>query len=433
MIREERYDIDGMVDSCVEQEFCAHPSCTMKHPGALILLATGFSVQCLAVDRKVSPLPQTGAYTTITAALASCNDGDRIIVEPAVYDEDLLVDRSVQLLAGVQPIPGASAWVRVNGTVTLAPVTHTEIVIQGFRSAADGAFSVLSGSQPSGVRSSIVLDLCELVSVELTHSNWNVVIERSFAERVRYRIGTMTHTRAWSLRVDNEAAAGAVNRLVECSINTTSTGLSPSYYSNQAVPLHMEGCVLHASSLPGDEGLVVFPPPAGSSHVLLNNTFFYGSGTMGAMNTALLSYYGTEPSSLILLNNLFVYDVAQGPTFPAVLAAAPQAVQASYCMQSLGFATSAIPILSSGQTASQLYSNTLMTQPGSAAHDAGDPGVGYTDLDGTRNDIGCLGGPFPFTSTTIVEAGPAEVDLLIAPRKVQAGSSFTISVHGTDQ
>lgn len=69
--------------------------------------------------------------------------------------------------------------------------------------------------------------------------------------------------------------------------------------------------------------------------------------------------------------------------------------------------------------------------PNSPCKDAGDPGVGFLDPDGTRNDIGAYGGPGARTFFTSPNDGPIVRDVIVKPSIIPKGETFTIKARGT--
>jgi len=68
--------------------------------------------------------------------------------------------------------------------------------------------------------------------------------------------------------------------------------------------------------------------------------------------------------------------------------------------------------------------------PTSACKDAGHPGIGFLDPDGTRNDIGAYGGPAAQNFYTNPNDGPMIRSVTIDQGMVPRGSSFTIRATG---
>ena len=59
------------------------------------ILALAIAASAHATDRVVSP---SGTYNTISSAIAASSDGDRVLVEPANYTEDVLLGKSLSIL-----------------------------------------------------------------------------------------------------------------------------------------------------------------------------------------------------------------------------------------------------------------------------------------------------------------------------------------------
>lgn len=73
----------------------------------------------------------------------------------------------------------------------------------------------------------------------------------------------------------------------------------------------------------------------------------------------------------------------------------------------------------------------LRLAPDSPCINKGDPGAGYLDPDGTRNDLGAYGGPGARTFFTSPNDGPIVRDVIVEPSIIPKGESFTIQARGT--
>jgi hypothetical protein len=98
----------------------------------------------------------------------------------------------------------------------------------------------------------------------------------------------------------------------------------------------------------------------------------------------------------------------------------------------------------SGNTSSQGYNlqsldsgqidiATGRPMPGSIAVNAGDPDGSFTDLDLSRNDVGCYGGSLSRDQFDDALGNPAVVAWLQAQRRVIAATPTAIIAHGTDR
>ena len=68
--------------------------------------------------------------------------------------------------------------------------------------------------------------------------------------------------------------------------------------------------------------------------------------------------------------------------------------------------------------------------PTSVCRNAGQPGLGWLNPDGTRNDIGAYGGPGAATFYTNPNDGPIIRNVTIDQGMVPKGSTFTIRATG---
>lgn len=79
----------------------------------------------LGTDRVVSP---TGTFNTISSAITASIDGDRILVEPSNYTEDLILGKSLSILCNQE-----GARYTLNGSLTLNVPSGKVIMLSGIR------------------------------------------------------------------------------------------------------------------------------------------------------------------------------------------------------------------------------------------------------------------------------------------------------------
>ena len=96
-----------------------------------------------ATDRVVSA---NSTYNTISSAIAASSDGDRIMVEPATYTEDVLLGKSLTLMCNQE-----GGRYALNGSLRLDNASGKDIVVSGIR--ALGGISLLgSNTAPTSFR-----------------------------------------------------------------------------------------------------------------------------------------------------------------------------------------------------------------------------------------------------------------------------------------
>ena len=101
----------------------------MRSPLLLGLFAL-CALSARATDRLVVPGGGGGTFATIQSAIDASSAGDRILVSPAVYTEDLVIVRGMELLSN-----NASQRFTVNGHVDVGTVSGPVLSLANAASA----------------------------------------------------------------------------------------------------------------------------------------------------------------------------------------------------------------------------------------------------------------------------------------------------------
>jgi len=168
----------------------------------------------------------------------------------------------------------------------------------------------------------------------------------------------------------------------------------------------------------------------GSSGIFVheNNNYPYYSPDLNVLNTVFLrnGTYAIESDNMspssnfggrIVHNYNDAVDNAQGQYSANFLALNPPGANSF----------SLTPEFVGGDT---IACQDFRLLPSSPCKDTGDPGIGFLDPDGTRNDIGAYGGPGAQTFYTYPNDGPIVRSVTIDQGMVPKGSTFTIRATG---
>lgn len=346
-----------------------------------------------ATDRVVSG---NGLYPTIGDALAASSDGDRILLEPGTYTENLSISKSITLLPnqeGTRPV--------VDGPITVANADGKRVVIIGIRCtgylAKSGTYTSRTEVKMMDSRIEMLIDLRDpYIHVEMLRDTIDCQISLS--------CGTVIGSEIPGCQAAGAGVAGVIVQgttnlpddlwVIGNSIGGSAPGLGVSISSDSR--FHIENN--YVRGYPGYPAVAVQRPgtrPLPPICTVLNNTLYQ---TGSSNPTTGISYV---PNILARNNALITYGVQNAPFNPMVpLSAIDPAT---------GAPSSASPLI-----------------------DAGDPDPRYLDLDLTRNDAGCYGGSNS-RANYLTPMGSAVVGFMQAPRVVAQGQTVNINATGFDR
>ncbi len=369
------------------------------------ILLSGVSALCachaFATDRVVSPM---GTYPTISSAIAASSDGDRILVEPANYTEDVLLGKSLSLLCNQE-----GGRFTLNGSLILIAPGAKAILLTGIR--------VLQGISITGTtteRSHFRMvdsyaEYCSLsdpyLFVELYR---DTIVSSAFCSTGRI-VGNMLPGRAdhggeigisGASQLPDEA--WVVGNSVSYAFNGTGVNIASD------VVFHVENNFIR--KFPGAIAMQIYRSmtPAAAISTIINNTFYMPSGApTTAINNPNFSRF-----NLLVKNNAMI-------GYNAIISTDSEWMQL---------------VQSHNLFAAPSWINTSTGEPiaGSPNINAGDPDPRYLDLDLTRNDVGCYGGSNSRANFT-TPMGSAVVGFMQAPRVVSQGDAVNINAVGFDR
>lgn len=373
----------------------------MRHLPLFFLAAMVCHVSAFATDRIVSP---SGTYNTISSAVAASVDGDRILVEPSNYTEDIILGKSLSIHCNQE-----GGRYTLNGSLTLNAPSGKTILLSGIR-VMRGV--LITGSTTQRCTFQMVdsyAAYCSLSDPYLFVELYRDTIESSAFISTGRIIGNMLPGTA------NSAGAIGITGISQLPDEAWVVGNSVSYAFNGAGVNIASDIVFHVENnfirkFPGAVGMTInrSNAPAATISTIINNTFYMPSGTpTTAINNPNFSRF-----NLLVKNNVMV-------GFNAVIstdAGWTQLVQSNNLL--------AAP--------SWIDTTTGQSLAGTPLINAGDPDPRYLDLDLTTNDVGCYGGSNSRANFT-TPMGSAVVGFMQAPRVVSQGDPVNISVVGFDR
>lgn len=406
------YDEDGMVCAGAARLLGRIKPPIMSRI-VLLLLPLVLASSLKATDLFVSP---GGAYPTINAAIAAAAQGDRLLIQPAQYNENVVVTKSLELLCNV-----SGQRYTVNGDVVFAPATTSRTVVIMDAWVLD---SIRTGSV---VGSGHVLTAvaCKANSFHMAMTGVNARLLRDTI------LGNVTvwpptdvigcyitgrpgpNQSAVNVAPGSTVQNGLLNRIVGNVIGASMTyagyGLTLSAFTPFQVQNNyfvMNGpdpyiATINISDFI-DPGFVTTTPC-----IIQNNTIRWA----GVAATPVIRVMEQDPLfTLDIRNNLLLGN--------ATISASGPAVTLAYNVTSNDLA--------------QVNALTGAPINGSVAINAGDPDAMHTDLDLTRNDAGCFGGSFSRDNFDEPLPSSASIVIMNVPRRTQAAAMIPITAEGID-
>jgi len=218
-------------------------------------------------------------------------------------------------------------------------------------------------------------------------------------------------------------------------------------YAPKGVTLRMRNCTICGND---SHGLYIDNTDGNQIPVVIvyNSVFVSNGGSGVYMHLYLCGNYWCPPF-LTLRNNILISNAAYGvqARYDSALGG-PERVNLDYndCVGNLtanyhpaflcaggvyscgGHSISIAPEFVGGT--GPVCNKDFRLDTGSPCKDAGDPGMGWLDPDGTRNDIGAYGGPGAQRFYTNPNDGPMVRDLELPQGMVPKGETFIIRATG---
>ncbi len=362
----------------------------------LCLLLTCVITAVHATDRLVVPGGGGGTFSTIQSAIDAAASNDRILVAPATYTENLTIQKGLDILSN-----SATQRFTINGHVDIGTVsgpTTGPITISNAR-ILNGVFW---GSSTLITR----LRLIECTvpgSFSTFHGFGRLECFRDTIGSLNLRNGLVAGCRITSLVLDERYADGDIPTalVVGSEIGSDPEANAVEFRSNGFATV--QNCIIR--------GLVRLDDPnnaAANDFTLINNTIIRTS----VINAAVISESVDLETSLdVVIRNNLVAGAGSIGTMPS----------GSIVDHNL-----VVPL-------AQVNSTTGQPILPSAAVDGGDPNAIYTDLDLSRNDIGCYGGSLSYSQFNSALPATAIVAMVEVERRVVQGNGLNITGYGYDR
>ena len=351
-------------------------------------------VQLRATDRIVGA---SSLFPTIGEALLASGDGDRILVEPGPYPEELTISKSITILPnqeGTRPT--------LDGAIKITNADGKRIVIMGIRCTG---FMNQSGTYTTRTEVKLIDSRIDRAITLIDPYIHLELLRDTISCQATFSCGTVIGNEVPGCQAAGEGVAGIIVQgasalpdellVLGNSIGANAPGLGVSITSDSR--FHVENNYVrgHPSALPAVFLQRYNAQPIPAYCTVLNNTFYRASGASSSAVSPGL------PNVLVRNNALVGYGISNVLFNPLV---------------------------------SVLDINTATGAPsiGSPLINAGDPDPRYLDLDLSVNDVGCYGGSNSRANFTTA-MGSAVVGFMQAPRVVAQGQPVEINAVGFDR
>ncbi len=370
-------------------------------PFAMFLMHADIS----AIDRLVVPGGGGGTFPTIQSAINASSTGDRVLVTPATYAGDLVVNKAVTVLSNA-----SGSRYNIAGSVYFEfyDALPTAITLQDAQATMPGSNVQVTVNSGGGVSRHLYVINCKFNGLSVSPARVRpILLQDTIIGSVSVREGEIigcliTGVLLVSLpgtAYENGPVNGTNNRIIGNTIGNGSGTSINIWPAGQHAVLHMD---IHNNHLLGPivcSGYSIFS--------IQNNTIQSATPPL-----VLQDDHAYVSVPMDVRNNLLISD--QPMNFDPDLSALTQ----GYNIQG---------------TASEINTDTGMPLPGSAAINGGDPNAIYTDLDLSRNDAGCYGGSLcrdQFDDALPISAVVAFVD---ASRRLVQGNTLNVNAYGIDR
>lgn len=418
------------------------------------VMAVLFSANLFAADLCVNEAGSGGCYSSINAALAAANDGDRILIQPktgnAPYVENLTINKSVQLLSNQEAVK----W-SLTGNITITPAVGRSISILHMYNTTGNITA--SGNSPMGARCKVNIMDCDLANgyINFNYDYFDVNIISSIIQDgyVALRYGNV---------IGNSISASTYLKMF-----TVSSIYTLLYYYTDALAtndtLYIVGNILNINSGTHTYYTNIFLQSTSqffyvsNNYMTKQNTYYDCSGilfyyhknsTLGTNSVYNNTMYTPQSYSYyydaIQINSNFIgqfdikNNICYAPNIPAgnvrYYSAATPTVGFSYnyCAPNgvlTGIVNNGTNNLSSN---SSLNISNGQLNGGSDGINGGYPDLTFYDLDLTVNDVGAYGGSFSLSNFHPI-TGAARVYFVNAPRTVLQSGTLNIRANSFDR
>jgi hypothetical protein len=412
----------------------------------LILIAFQLiNLSSFAIDRIVAEGGQGGAFESINAAINAAVSGDRILIYPkangAHYSENIsITNKSLQLLSAEEGVR-----FKLSGYIYFDPtVAGLELVVIQAHLLSGGNIGT-NVNAPSGTRCKVVLmdNVIEsgAINFDANYFDCNISNNTLLSGFIGFRYGrvignTLTQSSACNHAIytsTDALATNDINYIVGNKVVMSTYAFCGSIAgilnssTSQFFNISNNFIDINANTQMGLWITGTKNSTADKNRVYNNSILQNGNGNNWALYTQSFS------SLTEYFNNTIEVSGPGAYGFGSSAQSVNNAFQYNYTTLNNTLAFSSI--VNDGtnvQGAVFTMNSSTGDVTAGAPVNGGNPDNAHTDLDLTRNDADCYGGSYS-RENFIQTPGGAVTSFVIAPRRVLAGQTISISADGYDR
>ena len=402
---------------------------SFKHFFIIVIFLSNF--KSFASDLYVNSSGASGTYTTLSSALTSASDGDRIIISTLMnLIENVTIDKSVTITSAAS----GSSFV-LNGTMTIEANSGKEVRIIG------GDISTLAFTNGTGTDASpckfylVDSDLSNNINASPSGLSINILYCNMPTIDAKFKFGSIigSFLRSFALKSGTDTAQNDTTKIIANKFTYTCEVKNEDHNY-----LIANNYFDYSSSF---QLYISYNKPANSGwNNIINNTFRRSSGYSAYANN--LYFTNSNFSNINLFNNYFYHNYNNSSTYynshigynslstnnqPSLL----YNVFVSPNSNNNGpYWNTALRNTNNNQSVT-ISGNTINTTDGRVTAGAGindgNTGINYYDINMTRNDVGTYGGPYSWDNYhDATSTGKARVFNLDMPFEIWMGQTPTI-------
>ncbi len=416
--------------------------------GLLAISLLSVSLNAKATDFIVD---EAGTYTTIQSAIDAASDGDRIFIKnrsnATPYLQNLTLNKAVSLYSNQNDVQ-----FDMTGNITIAPVNGGTIIIQGMHNTSS---AIALGTITQNTKIQFIDSKFDATSINVDHAkviadflgntiNTNTSVRLSFGDFIGNELlstatstGLLAYSNLYAADPNTQTARIVGNRIIYNSSTNSTYGI---YYLGKGLPYIANNYIKYNAS--SNSGLYVSLTNVTLTNkpvIIENNTIHNNNNNTGGGYVISFLALSTAQAFIIQNNILNGYN---GNVYSINMTAATYTNTASSINSNVSNST--IAIFDPSVIVASNFGNTInapITIDNSAtgavsstnAIDKGNPNSPY-DIDLTRNDRGCFGGPFSHNNFFPLHTGAAKVYYMqLSSYTLHQGDNLTINGEGLDR
>lgn len=396
----------------------------MKKQLLFIAIAGLFTSMANAADLIVRDAGAGGTYSTISAAIAAANDGDRIIIRPKVgnlpYQENITIDKSLTFVTEI-----AGDKYEINGNITITTANDRLVTIQDaalVNTTDIGAGgSVLTGRMTVNILNCIVSDDILMASAGVTAN-----IVGSECDMIQMVHGKVVATVTKKITITDDTSATPsnddlyliANKIVYPAHGVTET---PSVIlTTTKYQFHILNNFINNA---GGNGILINNMKVATTNDIANNFIYFSIS-----NSQGIYVSSSVLATVYILNNAF----DNGQLTYTVDATSTPYIVAQYNIVDSSSGTfvagSGVDVSNNNSAGTYVFNSSTGIATGVILN-AGNPDNTYADIDLTRNDVGPTGGSYAWSNYWTGVTNKPHVFFLNTPRTIFNGTT-TFSANG---